>query len=37
MHPIVSNRSQQLQKLYQTHDYKIYTNSVLEDLIKKNC
>jgi len=36
MHPIVSNRSQQLQKLYQTHDYKIYTNSVLEDLIKKN-
>ena len=36
MHPIVSNRSQRLQKLYQTHDYKIYTNSVLEDLIKKN-
>lgn len=36
MHSIISKRSQKLQKLYQECDYKVYTNSTLEDLIKKN-
>ena len=36
MHSIISKRSQKLQKLYQEYDYKVYTNSALEDLIKKN-
>ena len=36
MHSIISKRSQKLQKLYQECDYKVYTNSAVEDLIKKN-
>jgi hypothetical protein len=36
MHSIISKRSQKIQKLYKKYDYKIYTNSALEDLIKKN-
>lgn len=36
MHSIISKRSQKLQKLYQECDCKVYTNSALEDLIKKN-
>jgi hypothetical protein len=36
MHSIISKRSQKLQKLYQECDYKVYTNSALEELIKIN-